>query len=227
MFKRALLSFLCVGSLTHGMDSHDFGNTYDQGSGPGFAERTEGFSPLHRAAYFDDATIVRKMLSRGREDLEKRVDKSCSEFQGMNALHIAAQRGSIDIVEALLDAGADKEAGVDYHSWAGYAYQQTYRPLHFAVLGGYIRIVELLLMRGADKEAIIGTEASYWRGFRPLHMAAFRADTRLVELLLRHGADPRAVVSTNNHGWQGDTAAQIADYARAGKTDHNFDRIKR
>jgi ankyrin repeat protein len=57
------------------------------------------------------------------------------------ALHTATTIGSVDVITALLDAGAE----IDIQDEFGFT------PLHYAVLNGHLRAVEVLLQRGANK----------------------------------------------------------------------------
>src|SRR2546423_5776647 len=58
-------------------------------------------------------------------------------------LHLAADGGHIEVVEALLKAGANPDAW-DRWSWT---------PLHRAAEGGHVRVVEALLKAGANPDA--------------------------------------------------------------------------
>ncbi len=129
---------------------------------------------------------------------------------GDTALHHAAMRRHLAIVQALLEAGADPDA----------IRGDGYRPIHLAltrthVAGGAVAdagaIARLLLGRGARYTmflaALLGDDAFIRRGLaadrsraneedthhdRPLSAAAGRGDLPMVRLLLEHGADPCA-----------------------------------
>ena len=64
------------------------------------------------------------------------------EVNGQTALLMAAWGGHVEIVRALLAAGAEVDRGKDGHP----------RPLYKAAYGGHTACVELLLAAGADKE---------------------------------------------------------------------------
>jgi uncharacterized protein len=66
-----------------------------------------------------------------------------SEDRGAGALHLAASFGDVDIVNLLLDAGADMEA----RDLVG----QT--PLLLGASASNLKVVEFLLDRGPDVEA--------------------------------------------------------------------------
>jgi hypothetical protein len=88
-------------------------------------------------------------------------------------LHIAAANGDQDIVELLIDAGADLNAV----SSAGF--QDHVVPLYEAAFNGHKDIVELLLDKGAD---INGQGTA-------LHAAVNQNHKDIVELLIQRGAD--------------------------------------
>ncbi len=100
---------------------------------------------------------------------------------GVTPLMLAAGLGRLDVVEALLAAGADVNA----------ADERGYTPLFHGCYNwdedrGYPDVVEALLAAGADKEATIGF------GVRPLMFAAGNGEAGIVEVLLKAGADPMA-----------------------------------
>ncbi len=124
---------------------------------------------LHQAARLGDLSAVRAHLYSGTP-----VD--LNYHGGPTALHCAAYRGHAEVVNALLEAGADPNAR---ESAVG-----SYTPLHYATRSGQVEVVRVLLEYGADPNL---TE----RGFRktPLHIAADWGSTEIAALLIKHGAD--------------------------------------
>ena len=103
-------------------------------------------------------------------------------------LHISSSKGALELVERLLNAGANADIANSY----GYA------PLHVASFTGQTAIVEALLNAGADPN-VIPTEASASRdtlrvcgGVTPLHFAAASGHVEIVSALLLAGADANA-----------------------------------
>jgi ankyrin repeat protein len=129
---------------------------------------------------------------------------------GDTALHHAARRRDLTMVQALLDAGADPDA----------VRGDGYRPIHLAVMTNFLvngpppegrAVVDVLLARGARYTmflaAMRGDDDLIRRALardrslaneedtnhhRPISAAARRGDLKLVRLLLEHGADPSA-----------------------------------
>jgi ankyrin repeat protein len=84
------------------------------------------------------ARVVRVLLQRGAGRVNEVYGvKRCT------ALHMAARRGNVDIIAALLDGGADMEA----RDSAG----ET--PLRRAVNCAKVEAAKLLLARGADPDS--------------------------------------------------------------------------
>jgi ankyrin repeat protein len=104
-----------------------------------------------------------------------------ADAEGTTALMVAANRGDLEMVKALLAAGADPNA----------ADSRGFTPLFHACYNagedrGFPDVVQALLEAGADREARIGY------GVRPLMYAAGNGEAGCVEALLAAGADPQA-----------------------------------
>lgn len=117
---------------------------------------------------------------------------------GDTPLHWPAHNGFVDIVDALLDAGAAIEAD-EINCYGG-------KPLHWASEHAP-KTVELLLRRGADVHSRNLKADSEFFGMTPLIMNATQRDdcAEVTELLLAAGADPGAVDS------RGKTALDYAE----------------
>jgi ankyrin repeat protein len=95
------------------------------------------------------------------------------DARGRTALHWGAQRGDLNAVELLLNAGADANAVDELNN----------TPLLFAASSGIPRMVELLLLRRAD------VNFANKGGDTPLHYAArHRDDVESVRVLIQAGA---------------------------------------
>ena len=95
---------------------------------------------------------------------------------GFTPLHLASFFDQPEVVEVLLETGADIAAVARN--------PMRVQPLHSAAAGGRARIAAALLERGAD------ANARQEGGFVALHAAAQNGDAELLRLLLEHGADP-------------------------------------
>jgi ankyrin repeat protein len=112
---------------------------------------SDGFTPLHLAAFFGGADAVRAVLARGFDP-----DADAENTFKVRPLHSACAVGDLDAVRALLEAGANPNV----HQQGGYT------PLHTAAHNGNVALAELLLAHGADAQ--LADES----GKTPLDMAA-------------------------------------------------------
>jgi ankyrin repeat protein len=103
------------------------------------------------------------------------------DVQGRTALHCAVAQNQPDVVQWLLDHGADVEAQD----------ADECTPLHWAAQRGYSDVAAMLLVHDA------AIEAQDAGGFTPLHCAADKGQTVTAKLLITHDAD---VESKNS--WQ-------------------------
>lgn len=162
-----------------------------------------GLTPLHRAVFCpsDPSDTVEQLIQAGADKEARTGDswlrstplhiairkhnKACvSNYleSGLNEwrpLHVAADEGSLEIIKALLDRGANIEASGP----------SGCRPLHIAVQEGQIKIVKVFLDRGAN------IEAPDSNGYSPLHFAAWGGQLEIVKALLDHGANPTSKTS--------------------------------
>lgn len=119
----------------------------------------------------DDANISLLLLSRG-------ADPNITDGNGSAALHAAVQRNNMEMIEALLAAGARVDIVSKLYG----------TPLHQAAGSGNVAIAELLLKRGTDVNAL-----DCCNGITPLHVAVAKTNEQslsMTSLLLRWGADP-------------------------------------
>ena len=114
-----------------------------------------------------DVNDVKKYL-RERPEMTDWLHRS-----GDTALHLAAERGHIDMVRLLLTHGAEVDIFNDIQA----------TPLMCAVENGQLEVVRELLSNGADARLQDN------RGFTPLHVAAKRGYIGIVLLLLEQGAE--------------------------------------
>lgn len=140
-----------------------------------------GGTPLQLAAGNDDVVMVRLLLRKGAH-----VNAAAHRYGGKTALQAAAYIGSSDIVQILLDEGADN----------GRTATQA------AAQGGHIGILRTLNNLGAD----VNAKASPRRGRTCLQAAAENRHTEMISILLRYGAEVNAPAA----GKMGRTALQAA-----------------
>lgn len=99
------------------------------------AVAADGFYPLGLAAYFKHPGAVRALLDLGAD-----VHQAAANAAHVTALHAAVSANQLQVVEWLLDAGADPNA----------RQQMDYTPLMGAAANARLDMIDLLLARGAD-----------------------------------------------------------------------------
>ena len=131
----------------------------------------DGTSALAHAAYRNDLAMLELLLFKG----EARVN-TANDY-GATALYVAAARADADLLERLLRAGADPNAGL----------LSGETPLMIASNRGRLDAAELLLEYAANpnaKERSGGQTALMW--------AAAEQHPKVVDLLIKHKADVNA-----------------------------------
>jgi len=158
----------------------------------------EGFAPLHYAARYDRAGIVQLLISAGADlnvcsDGDNKfttplqiaarfnspdtahllilngADVAKQSNYGQQALHYAARRGNLKVVQVLLREGNAKANAID---------NENSTPLHAASQEGKLNVVEILLEYGADPSM------SDNDGYTAVHLAAKEGHDGVLEKLL-------------------------------------------
>jgi uncharacterized protein len=134
------------------------------------AYSSDGWTPLHLAAFFGHLDLATALLDRGA-----RVDTRSTNGMKNTPLHAAAAGGRVDLVRLLAERGADVNARQE-GGWTA---------LHSAAQAGNREMAEVLLAYGAD----INTRAA--NGQSALDLALSRGHHEVVALLEELGAKLR------------------------------------
>jgi ankyrin repeat protein len=161
------------------------------------ARDKRGFTPLMRAVLNGSVETV-KTVMEFRPDLNAQTTDPDPDTSGSTALMYAVAKDRKEVVDLLLDAGADiNESDVTVGSaltWAAYYDREE--------------LVADLLERGADPNVVNNV------GGTPLIVAATKGSTRIVQMLLDHGADPAAKSKDGKNALQWAQAAHRADVVK-------------
>ncbi len=128
---------------------------------------TDGWTPLHLAAFFGHPELANALLDRGAQ-----VDARSTNAMKNTPLHAAAAGGNVNLVQLLAKRGADVNARQE-GGWTA---------LHSAAQAGNRTMVEALLANGAD----INARAANDQG--PLDLALSKGHQEVAALLEELGA---------------------------------------
>ncbi|KAL1131891.1 hypothetical protein AAG570_011502 [Ranatra chinensis] len=168
----------------------------DQGCDVNFT--LEQYSPLHYAVLGNSPEVVKILLSSGSELndtvlhsavranaveclhilLTKGAKPNILDSCGLSPLHMAADRGSVQILKILLDV---KNIDINIPTK-----EKGNTALHFSAEGGNTECVLLLLNKGADYSK------KNKKGQTSLHLAANSQCVECIEVLLKAGSDINA-----------------------------------
>uniref|UniRef100_A0A2K6M6I2 Poly [ADP-ribose] polymerase n=1 Tax=Rhinopithecus bieti TaxID=61621 RepID=A0A2K6M6I2_RHIBE len=153
------------------------------GPGTGVPAVSGALRELLEACRNGDVSRVKRLVDAANVNAKDMAGRKSSP------LHFAAGFGRKDVVEHLLQMGANVHARDD----GGLI------PLHNACSFGHAEVVSLLLCQGADPNA-----RDNWN-YTPLHEAAIKGKIDVCIVLLQHGADP------NIRNTDGKSALDLAD----------------
>ncbi|PCJ42511.1 MAG: hypothetical protein COA71_03085 [SAR86 cluster bacterium] len=161
------------------------------------ATTDEGETLLMAAAKAGSAPLVRALLSDDLDRMIVAVDPNLTEsWRGQTALMWAAAEGHVEVIQALVDAGADINKLSAYQKFiepdedkrqGGFVYPRIPKgrlsALHFASRDGQLAAVQALIYNGADLD-VVDEEGS-----TPAMLAAMNGHYESATALLNAGAD--------------------------------------
>ena len=157
----------------HGRETIDLGHGRDRPAGP----ITRG-DKLGMASEMGDLVLVEKLLKKG-------VDPNFrNAASGVTPLGVASERGHLEVMRALIDAGASVNNPTN----------EGVTPIHIACQFGPAAGVELLCRRGAD----VNTPCPLFANAGPLLFATQLNKPRAIEVLIAAGAH---VDGCDRKGW--------------------------
>ncbi|HEX4749153.1 MAG TPA: ankyrin repeat domain-containing protein [Bryobacteraceae bacterium] len=132
------------------------------------AQSSDGWTPLHLAAFFGHADLAEALIDQGAK-----VDAKSSNAMRNTPLHAAAAGGQIGVMELLLKRGANANATQEGGDWTA---------LHSAAQAGNRQMVEVLVANGAHVNARAAN------GQSALDLALSKGHHEVAELLEHLGA---------------------------------------
>ena len=137
--------------------------------------------------------------------IEHGADVSAQSKDGETPLHLASDRGLVDVTHLLIEHGADVSA----------QNKDGKTPLHLSSQRGQVGVTRVLVERGAD------VLAQNKDGWTPLHLALHEGQVDVARMLIECGADvtsqnregdtPLHLVSTKFWPWKAQDCAIVAD----------------
>ena len=160
-----------------------------------YAPRAEKPPPLlrtslHYAALWGFHFIVEFLVIERSQNVRSR-----GFSDNVTPLHLASEKGQVEVARMLIERGADEAAQNEYGDI----------PLHLASRKGEVEVVRMLIERGAD------VAAQNKDGDTPLHLASQNGEVDVVCMLIEHGADVAA------HTKDGETPLHLA--SQSGEVD--------
>jgi ankyrin repeat protein len=161
----------------------------DAGADPNHAKQGESCDILYWAASAGRLDIIKMLIAAGATVESELVDYGNDPFGWDCSVHVAVERGDLEIVKCLLDAGG--KAALNHFDYV------CRTPLMIAVERGDVKAIELLVQAGAD----VNAHDVHRHGSTALNLAVKNQSIQLVQLLLNAGANPQipALMGTALH----------------------------
>ena len=134
----------------------------------------DGQTPLLLASYYGYADIANMLLSYGADVLAK------DSIDDAMAIHIASARGNANVVSAILDSSAARNAGIDIVNVGD---NTGTTALMWASMNNQVTVIAALLRYKAD------VNFQDDDGWTALHFAAASDSYRATEILLKNNSD--------------------------------------
>ena len=134
----------------------------------------DGQTPLLLASYYGYADIASMLLSYGADVLAK------DSIDDAMAIHIASARGNANVVSAILDSSAARNAGIDIVNVGD---NTGTTALMWASMNNQVTVIAALLRYKAD------VNFQDDDGWTALHFAAASDSYRATEILLKNNSD--------------------------------------
>jgi ankyrin repeat protein len=128
--------------------------------------RAAATAPLEQATLEGHTETIKGLIAQGK-------DINARNIRGQTPLHLAAMKGNSDVLQLLLENGAQVDA---------LASDSGCTSLHYAAGLGHVELCELLVRYGADPDAQTA------RLQTPLHLAVASGHSDVVALLLKYHA---------------------------------------
>jgi ankyrin repeat protein len=138
-----------------------------------------GHMPLHRASFQGRADVVDALLERRRASCD--ANSACAGSSGLTSLHLAATRGHVDVVRALIAGGANVDV-VDAQGICALAY---------CAVKGHAAVAKALLDANARADIAAGANQ-----MTPLHLASSNGHEDVVRVLVADSANATAKATT-------------------------------
>lgn len=129
-------------------------------------EKVQQYSPLHITCSSGDLTVTSQLLEQG-------CNVNLLDANGNGALHWAAKKGALEIVELLVAKYGAQTSSQNINGWS---------PLHFSLKHGNDDVSLYLLSKGCDPNI------RDMEGISPMHIACAVGNLNLVQALHHHGA---------------------------------------
>ena len=139
-------------------------------------------TPLCEAIYWGRTTIVQTLVN-GSADVNATCQSETRSYNGKTPLFLAVDESENEILQILITAGADPNAGAS-------------TPLCEAIYWGRTTIVQTLVNGSADVNATCQSETRSYNGKTPLFLAVDESENEILQILITAGADPNAGAST-------------------------------